>query len=75
MINVISQEINFTIFFASNFKKQGFSLEIYRHNFCGTFLSKLHDYIVKYLEEIYPNKDINRDVDAEGNTKSIKIRY
>lgn len=38
-------------------------------------LKKLHDYIVKYLEEIYPQKDINRDVDAEGNTKSIKIRF
>ena len=38
-------------------------------------LEKLHDYIVKYLEEIYPQKDINRDVDAEGNTKSIKIRF
>jgi len=38
-------------------------------------LKKLHDYIVKYLEEIYPNKDIDRDVDAEGNTKSIKIRF
>jgi Second Messenger Oligonucleotide or Dinucleotide Synthetase domain len=36
---------------------------------------KLHDYIVKYLEEIYPQKDINRDVDAEGNTKSITIRF
>lgn len=38
-------------------------------------LKKLHDYIVKYLEEIYPNKDIKRDVDAEGHTKSIKIRF
>jgi hypothetical protein len=38
-------------------------------------LKKLHDYIVKYLEEIYPQKDINRDVDAEGNTKSITIRF
>ncbi|MFD2939699.1 CBASS oligonucleotide cyclase [Flavobacterium notoginsengisoli] len=38
-------------------------------------LEKLHDYIVKYLKEIYPQKDINRDVDAKGNTKSITIRF
>ncbi|MCB0747837.1 MAG: nucleotidyltransferase [Ignavibacteriae bacterium] len=38
-------------------------------------LKKLHDYIVKYLEEIYPNKNIDNDVDAEGHTKSIKIRF
>lgn len=38
-------------------------------------LKKLHDYIVKYLKEIYPQKDIDQDVDAEGNTKSIKIRF
>ena len=38
-------------------------------------LKKVHDYIVKYLEEIYPTKDILNDVDAEGNTKSIKIRF
>jgi hypothetical protein len=38
-------------------------------------LERLHDYIVKYLKEIYPQKDINRDVDAKGNTKSIKIRF
>jgi len=38
-------------------------------------LKKLHDFIVNYLEEIYPQKDIDRDVDAEGNTKSIKIRF
>ncbi|OAV64003.1 hypothetical protein Barb6XT_02965 [Bacteroidales bacterium Barb6XT] len=38
-------------------------------------LKKLHDFIVEYLEEIYPQKDINRDVDAEGNTKSITIRF
>lgn len=38
-------------------------------------LKKLHDFIVEYLEEIYPQKDIKRDVDAEGNTKSIKIRF
>ncbi len=38
-------------------------------------LKKLHDYIVKYLQEIYPQKDIHNDVDAEGNTKSITIRF
>lgn len=38
-------------------------------------LKKLHDFIVEYLEEIYPQKDINRDVDAEGNTKCITIRF
>lgn len=38
-------------------------------------LKKLHDFVVQYLEEIYPQKDITRDVDAEGNTKSITIRF
>jgi len=38
-------------------------------------LKKLHDFIVEYLKDIYPNKDIDRDVDAEGNTKSIKITF
>jgi hypothetical protein len=38
-------------------------------------LKKLHNFIVEYLKEIYPNKDIDRDVDAEGNTKSIKITF
>lgn len=38
-------------------------------------LKKLHDFIVTYLKEIYPQKDIERDVDAQGNTKSIKIRF
>jgi hypothetical protein len=38
-------------------------------------LKKLHEYIVKYLQEIYPTKNIDEDVDAEGNTKSIKIRF
>lgn len=38
-------------------------------------LKKLHDFIVEYLQEIYPNKDIERDVDAEGHTKSIKIKF
>jgi hypothetical protein len=38
-------------------------------------LKKLHDFIVEYLEEIYPQKDISKDVDAEGHTKSIKIKF
>lgn len=38
-------------------------------------LKKLHDFVVEYLKEIYPTKDINRDVDADGNTKSIKITF
>lgn len=38
-------------------------------------LEKLHDFVVGYLSAIYPTKDIIRDVDAEGKTKSIKIRF
>ena len=38
-------------------------------------LPKLYDYIVSYLESIYPQKDIQRDVDAKGNTKSITISF
>ena len=38
-------------------------------------LKKLHDFVVDYLSEIYPQKDIYRDVDAEGRTKSIKIKF
>ena len=38
-------------------------------------MEKLHDFVVQYLSEIYPTKDIVRDVDAEGKTKSIKIRF
>ena len=38
-------------------------------------IPKLHDFIVKYLEEIYPQKDISRDVDAEGHTKSVKLKF
>lgn len=38
-------------------------------------LKKVHDFIVKYLKEIYPTKDIPNDVDADGNTKSITIRF
>lgn len=38
-------------------------------------VSKLHDFVVKYLEQIYPTKDILRDVDAEGRTKAITIKF
>ena len=38
-------------------------------------LENLFDFIVSYLEEIYPQKDINKDVDADGNTKSITIKF
>jgi hypothetical protein len=38
-------------------------------------VQKLHDFVVEYLESIYPTKDIYRDVDAEGNTKSVKIKF
>ena len=38
-------------------------------------LQKVHDFIVDYLEDIYPHKDIREDVDADGNTKSIKIKF
>lgn len=40
-----------------------------------TDMEKLHDFVVDYLSEIYPTKDIIRDVDAEGKTKSIKIKF
>lgn len=38
-------------------------------------IPKLHDFIVRYLEEIYPQKDISKDVDAEGHTKSVKLKF
>jgi tRNA nucleotidyltransferase (CCA-adding enzyme) len=38
-------------------------------------LKKLHDFIVEYLGEIYPSKDIKKDIDAEGNTKSVTITF
>lgn len=40
-----------------------------------TDLKKLHDFVYDYLASIYPNKDIERDVDMEGNTKSIKVKF
>lgn len=38
-------------------------------------IPRLYDFIVSYLESIYPQKDINRDLDAKGNTKSITIYF
>jgi len=38
-------------------------------------LEKLHDFVFEYLKEIYPTKDIFRDVDIAGKTKSIKIKF
>lgn len=38
-------------------------------------LPRLYDYIISYLESIYPQKDIHRDIDAKGNTKSITISF
>ena len=38
-------------------------------------LNKLFEYIITYLEEIYPQKDIRKVVDAKGNTKSITIIF
>jgi hypothetical protein len=38
-------------------------------------VGKLHDFVVSYLEEIYPTKDIAKDVDAEGKTKAITIKF
>lgn len=38
-------------------------------------LERLHDLMVTYLEKIYPTKDIRRDVDASGKTRSIKIKF
>ncbi|OJY80744.1 MAG: nucleotidyltransferase [Sphingobacteriales bacterium 40-81] len=38
-------------------------------------LERLHDLIINYLKKIYPNKDIVRDTDAKGKTKSVKIKF
>ncbi len=38
-------------------------------------IGNLHDFVVDYLAAIYPMKDINRDVDADGKTKSVKIKF
>lgn len=37
-------------------------------------VEKLHDYVVKYLKDIYPSKE-NSDIVADGKTKSIKIKF
>lgn len=36
---------------------------------------KLHDFVVQYLQEIYGNKDVKNDVEADGTTKSITITF
>tara|TARA_B100000508_G_C11465630_1_gene282061 strand:- start:7083 stop:8072 length:990 start_codon:yes stop_codon:yes gene_type:complete len=38
-------------------------------------VESLHDAVVEYLGDIYPQKDISKDVNAEGKTKSIKIQF
>lgn len=38
-------------------------------------MERLHDLVVEYLKKIYPTKDIMRDVDAAGKTRSIKIKF
>jgi hypothetical protein len=37
-------------------------------------LQKLHDYVVSYLQDIYPNKD-DSEIIADGKTKAIKIIF
>lgn len=37
-------------------------------------VTKLHDYVVKYLIDIYPSKD-ESDIVADGKTKTIKIKF
>ena len=39
-----------------------------------TDLKKLHDFVVQYLEDIYPSM-VKGQIDAEGNTKSITITF
>jgi gas vesicle protein len=39
-----------------------------------TDLKKLHDFVVEYLEEIYPSM-VKGQIDAEGNTKSITLTF
>lgn len=38
-------------------------------------VESLHDAVVEYLGDIYPTKDILKDANAEGKTKSIKIQF
>jgi hypothetical protein len=37
-------------------------------------VNKLHDFVVQYLREIYPTKEVG-DVEAEGKTKAIRIIF
>lgn len=37
-------------------------------------IEKIHDYVVKYLQDIYPTKE-ESDIEADGRTKSIKIKF
>ena len=37
-------------------------------------IEKIHDYVVKYLQDIYPTKE-ESDIEADGKTKSIKIKF
>ena len=37
-------------------------------------IKRIHEFIEKYLEDIYPN-EAKREIDAEGKTKSIKITF
>jgi hypothetical protein len=39
-----------------------------------TDIKRIHEFIEKYLEDIYPN-EAKREIDAEGKTKSIKITF
>lgn len=39
-----------------------------------TDLKKLHDFVVGYLEEIYPSM-VKGQIDADGNTKSITLTF
>ena len=38
-------------------------------------LKKLYGFIVDYLESIYPQKDVRKDFDAQGNNKSVTITF
>lgn len=37
-------------------------------------MGKIHDYVVQYLKDIYPTKE-ESDIEADGKTKSIKIKF
>lgn len=38
-------------------------------------VTKLHDFVVQYLREIYPTKGDDGDVEAEGKSKAITIKF